>query len=207
MSDETVVTETTNNGIVNRLTSELFLGSLVAILSILTAVAAYQGALTDAQAGDSELKALKNLTESNTEYIFANQDIIYDYRLYDQYILTQDADEEQYYLDNFSEALSTSLEREEGPFDDAYYDAQFDTANELYTVALDFFDKTDTTGSRADRLQLIVLIFALGLSFAAWASLADEEGRLKAGFAVLAIVTSTGGILLYVQLLLSGTPA
>ena len=205
MSEPTVVSA--GSGRMRFLTSEAFLGSLVAILSILTAVAAYQGALVDAQAGDFELKSLRALTESNTEYIFANQDIIYDYRLYDNYFLTEETDNEQYYLDNFSQALTDSLEREDGPFDEPYYDTQFADANELYAEALDLFEKVDSTGSRADRLQLIVLVFALGLSFSAWASLADEESRMRLAFALLSIVTSVMGLSLYSALLLGSSAA
>ena len=202
MSDLTLQPEETQQK-GNRFTSEVFLGSLVAILSILTAVAAYQGAILDAQAGDYELRGMKALTESNTEYIFANQEIIYDYRLYDNYFLNENEEADEYYTDSFSEALTASIERAEGPFDEAYYDAQFDEANVLYAEAIDLFDKTDKTGGRADGLQMVMLVFALGLSFAAWASLADEGGKTRTIFTVLAIIATIIGLGLYASQLMA----
>jgi len=75
------------------LSSDLVLGLLVALLSILTAMAAYQSTIADAESGDLNVNGQKLLTDSNSYYLEANQFVIYDYTMYDGWILNQDVDD------------------------------------------------------------------------------------------------------------------
>ena len=54
---------------------------------------------------------------------------------------------------------------------------------------------------RGDALQLILLVSALGLAFAAWAALLAEESGVRLAFAVFSI-----GVLLYSIMLYLGVP-
>ncbi len=114
--------------------SEVLLGTMVALLSILAALAGYQGSLIGAQAAGDEIQAIKLLTESNTEFLRAQQVIIYDYSLYDNYYVEEDQERSDYYEFSFSEELSNAMERPEGPFDDTYYDEMFHDANQTYNL-------------------------------------------------------------------------
>ena len=67
------------------LTSELILGSLIAILSVLTALAGFQGSMSDSEQTTKNVQGQQMLTDANAEYLTANQLIVYDYTLYDGY--------------------------------------------------------------------------------------------------------------------------
>ncbi len=178
------------------LSSELFIGALVALLSIFTAFSAYQAALSDSAEGDANVGAQKILSLSNTEFLRANQAIVQDYTMYDGYYASQASDPElaAYYQGNFSDPLKAGMERPGGPFDDAYYDQHFADADSAYDEALAKFDEAQKAGDRADNYQKVVLIFAVGLSLAAWASLVKEESWLRPAFAVFSLLVLLFGL-------------
>ncbi|HNC09756.1 MAG TPA: hypothetical protein PLX14_13680, partial [Anaerolineales bacterium] len=105
-----------------------------------------------------------------------------------------------YYQENFSEALQAAFERDNGVWDDEYYDA-------MYADAYTYWDSSDAnfeTGSqydeRGDQLQLVLLISALGLAFVAWASLLGAESNMRVFFAILGAIALAAGIIAYVAL-------
>ena len=89
-------------GLLAMLGSDLVLGFLVAILSILTALAAYQGSISDSQESDLNVDGQKQLTEANSYYLEANQFVIYDYNMYDGWYVTEDPDIADFFYANFS---------------------------------------------------------------------------------------------------------
>jgi hypothetical protein len=183
-------------GLLEGIRSDRYLGILVALLSIATAFAAYQVALADAKAGELEVDAIKTLTESNTEFLRSNQEVMLDYAAYDNYVIGGENDEAiaDYYRGGFSEALEASLDRVEGPFDEAYFDETFSEADLLYDEALDGFDEAEAAGVVADRLQLVMLVLAVGLSLGAYASLGDRRGNVALTFIVIATITLLFGV-------------
>lgn len=184
--------------------SEWVLGILVAFLSILIAAAAYQSSLFDSKESDMNVEGQKQLTESNSLYLEANQFVIYDYQMYDGWYINDGANDElaQYYMDSFSENLSASMDREEGPFDDQYYTEMYTDAETTYDASMTAFDDANTAGNKADSLQLVVLIFAVGLALAAYGSMLDEEKKLRFFFALLSVVALAFGAVIYVVTLL-----
>jgi hypothetical protein len=200
MSEE----KTGRTGIGKILASEITVGILVAVLSIMTAFAAYQGSLADSAEADANVEGQKVLSLSNTEFLRANQDIIQDYTMFDGYYLNQDTNEEAatYYQDNFSEALTASMEREEGPFDDAYYEAIYLDADGSYDEAMTKFDEAQAAGDKADQYQLVVLVFAVALSLVAWASLVDEESKMRVAFVVVSLAVAAYGLFVFLGLFL-----
>jgi hypothetical protein len=188
------------------LSSDAFLGTLVVLLSIFTAAAAYQGALSDSAESDFNVEAQKVLSLSNTEFLRATQDIIQDYTMYDGYYLNVDTNPEaaDYYAGNFSEQLQASLDRPEGPFDDEYYDTIYLDADGTYDEAVLNFDKAQAAGNKADRYQLIILVLAVGLSLAAWASLAKPENPMRIIFGILAAIILVFGLVNLASIMTSG---
>ena len=160
MSDQTIKTP---SAWVRILTSDVMLGLLVALLSVLAAASAYLGALSDSAESDANVEGQKELSESNTEFLRVNQDIIQDYTMFDGYYINfeKDAELSQYYQDSFSEELTVSMNRPDGPFDDPYYESMYADADATYELAMLKFDEAQTHGDKADRYQLIVLVFAL----------------------------------------------
>ena len=179
------------------LSSELILGSLVAVLSVLTAVTGYQGSMSDGEQAKYTILGQQTLTDANAEYLSANQMIVYDYSLYDGYYIAEDAEKEEYYQASFSEELQASIAAdEEDPFSDAYYEAMYAGPNEMFAEADAHFKKAEEFDERGDALQLVMLVSALALAFAAWASLLKEESAVRLVFAVLSI-----GMLVYCAVL------
>jgi len=180
-----------------RISFETYLGTLVMLLSVVTAFSAYQVALADARAGELDTNAIKTLTESNTEFLRANQEVMLDYAAYDNYVIQgrDDEDVSEYYRGGFSAALEAGMARAKGPFDDAYFDETFLDADVLYDEALDLFDEGQAAGEVADQLQQAMLILAVGLSLAAFASIAEKKGAMTRLFAGIATVTLVYGII------------
>lgn len=181
------------------LTSEVVLGLLIAVFSVFTAWASYQGALSDGDQSKANLAGMKALTDGNAEYLTANQDIIQDYTYFDTYYLNTESNPDiaEYYQASFSDALNASMERESGPFDEQYYTDMYDYPNTFFGEADAQFELGEKWNERGDQLQLVMLIMAVGLSFAAWASLVSEESKMRLIFTLLALATLVLGIVTY----------
>ncbi len=184
--------------------SELFLGILVAGLSVLIAAAAYQSSLFDSKESDLNVEGQKQLTESNSLYLEANQFVIYDYQMYDGWYINDGTNDDlaEYYMASFSENLAASMDREEGPFDDQYYTEMYTDAETSYDESMTAFDDANTAGNKADQLQLVVLIFAVGLALAAYGSMLGDESKIRFFFSVLSCVALIFGLVIYVITLL-----
>ncbi len=180
------------------LSSEVVLGTLIAILSVSTAGASYLGAMADSEQNKNEIEGMQMLTDANAEYLTANQDIIQDYTYYDNWYINTDADIAAYYQENFSEALTTAMARsEEYPFDEEYYTAMYAFPTGMFDEADASFEIGSQYDEKGDQLQLVMLIMALGLAFAAWASLLKAESNMRLLFALFAVVTLVMGIITY----------
>ena len=180
------------------LASELILGTLVAVLSVLTAVVGYQGSMADGDQTQYTVQGQQMLTDANAEYLTANQMIVYDYSLYDGYYTNDDEDKSDYYRSSFSEELQASIDaNEEDPFSDAYYEAVYAGPNEMFDDADALFKKAEEYNERGDALQLVMMISALGLAFAAWASLLKEDSNVRLVFAIISIGMLTYSVYLF----------
>jgi hypothetical protein len=197
MSIDAAAQPTGFSRIVRIFSSEFTVGALVALLSLLAALAAYQGSLADSQEGDLNVEGQKQLTEANSMYLEANQFIIYDFQMYDGWYISDDEGNEQkstYYQDSFSESLTASMERADGPFDDPYYDAMYAEANDVYGSAVTKFEEAQVAGDKANHLQMVVLIYAVGLSLAAYASLVRDGSPVRVVFTIGAIAALVFGL-------------
>ena len=179
--------------------SELVLGAMVALLSVLVALAAYQSSLADSKEADLNVEGQKQLTDSNSLYLEANQFIIYDYTMYDGWYVNEGKDDEtaEYYLANFSDQLNANIERGGDLFDPQYYDEMYTEAAGLYDEAIANFESAQQAGDRADTLQLGVLIFAVGLALAAYGSLLEKESSLRILFGIGSIVGLIFGLIVF----------
>jgi len=193
-----------NSKLVKFFSSEWVLGILVAMLSVLIAAAAYQSSLFDSKESDFNVEGQKQLTESNSLYLEANQFVIYDYQMYDGWYLNDGTNDDlaQYYLDSFSENLAASMERDGGPFDDQYYTDNYADAESTYEVAMTAYDDANTAGNKADSLQLAVLIYAVGLALAAYGSMLPETANLRKFFGMLSVVGLIFGTVVYIATLI-----
>ena len=176
--------------------NEIFLGTLIALLSVLTAFASWQGSIADSKQNENEVFGMQNLTDGNAEYLSANQFIVYDYTMFDGWY-TSDTDElAAYYEASYSPQLQDAIAADpDNPFSDAYYDAMYAPAYDYWEMSEAHFEAAGQWDNRGDGLQLVMLIMALGLAFAAWASLLREESNLRLFFSLFGLLALFAGIL------------
>jgi hypothetical protein len=182
------------------LSNEIFLGAMIALLSVFTAAASYQGAMSDSEQNKYEILGMQQLNDGNAEYLRANQDITQDYNYFDNWYLNAEERPEiaEYYKINFSEALEAAVERDpEGVWDEQYYDEMYADAAALWEESDANFDLASQWDERGDQLQLVMLIMALGLAFAAWASLLSAESNMRTLFSLLSVLMLAAGLLTY----------
>ena len=185
--------------------NEIILGTLIALLSVFTAVASLQGSVADGKQNDFEILGMKSLNDGNAEYLRSNQDITQDYNYFDNWYLNLDErpDVAEYYQGSFSQALLDAVDRNpDAVWDDQYYEAVYADANAYFDDSDANFEIAGQWNDRGDRLQLVLMIMALGLAFAAWASLLKDEGNMRVLFALFAIMTLAIGVVAYL-----GVPA
>lgn len=177
---------------------EIVLGSLIAILSVTTAWASYQGSIADSEQNKNEILGMQNLNDGNAEYLSANQFIVYDFSMYDGWYTTDDEDKAAYYEESYSEQLVASIEANpDDPFNEDYYDAMYTEAEDLWDVSDASFETASQWDNRADGLQRVMLLMALALAFAAWASLLKEESNMRILFALASIIVFVLGLVTY----------
>ena len=182
---------------------EIILGTLIALLSIFTTLASLQGSMADGKQNEYEILGMKSLNDGNAEYLRANQDITQDYNYFDNWYLNLDErpDVAEYYQGSFSQALIDAMDRDpDTVWDDQYY-------NDVYADADAYFDDSDANfeiagewNNRGDGLQIVLSIMALGLAFAAWASLLKEDSNMRVLFALFAVIALVIGVIKYLGL-------
>lgn len=180
--------------------NEIFLGAMIAILSVLTAGVSYLGSMSDSEQNKYEILGMQQLNDGNAEYLRANQDITQDYNYFDNWYLNVDERPEiaEYYEFNFSEALASSFESDpDVVWTDEYYDSMYADAIALWDESDINFDLASQYDERGDQLQLVMLIVALGLAFTAWASLMGAESNMRVLFSLFGVISLIAGIAVY----------
>ena len=183
------------------LSNEIFLGTMIALLSVFTAVTSYQGAMADSKQNEFEIKGMKSLNDGNAEYLRGNQDITQDYNYFDNWYLNVDERPEiaDYYKSNFSEQLTAAYERNpEVVWDEQYYTDMHADATALWDESDKDFDLGSKWDERGDQLQLVMLVMALGLALSAWASLLGAESKMRVIFSLFGLITFIAGIIIYI---------
>lgn len=183
--------------------NEFVLGTLITLLSVFTAVASFQGSRADSKQNEHEILGMQQLNDGNAEYLSANQFIVYDYSMYDGWYTTDEEDKAAYYEASYSDELTNAIATDpENAFSDEYYNAMYASSYELWDKSDTDFETAGEWDNRGDGLQSVLLIMALGLAFAAWASLAKEESNMRLMFSIFAVITLVLGIITYL-----GVPA
>lgn len=180
--------------------SDIFLGTMIAILSVFTAYSSYLGAMSDSEQNKFEILGMQQLNDGNAEYLRANQDITQDYNYFDNWYLNVDErpDIAEYYQFNFSEALTSAFESEpDVVWTEEYYDSMYADAIALWDESGTNFDLASQWDERGDQLQLVMLIMALGLAFVAWASLLGAESNMRVLFSVFGTIALLAGLLVF----------
>jgi len=182
--------------------NEVLLGTMIALLSVFTAIASYQGAMADSEQNKFEILGMQNLNDGNAEYLTTNQNITQDYSYFDNWYLNVDTNPDiaEYYQLNFSPELTAAVERsgQDNPFNEAYYTDMYKIPSELFDESDVNFDLGSKWDERGDQLQLVMLIMALGLALSAWASLLNAESNMRLAFSLFGIITFLVGLFIYI---------
>ena len=196
-------------GITKFLRSDTILGLLIATFSVLFAFVGYQATLIDAKSSEFELSAQRVLSVANREYLDASQNVLFDMGAYDNYYaqLGVDDDAADNYYASFSIELVDNLEDQtrEELFDDLYFDEMHADSDTCYIEADEMFILGDAVGEVADKHQLVMFIFAIGLALTAWASLLPEESSIRIAFVIFSLIILVVGLILYLPLVTSAT--
>ncbi|HSH01754.1 MAG TPA: hypothetical protein VLL52_04485 [Anaerolineae bacterium] len=180
-----------------------FLSVVVTILSMLTAIVGYQAAMTNSRAGRIALQAQRVLNEANGELTDAGQIQVMDFNAFVAYQQDGGATGERVgmYEALFSDFLMASLAEgnNENPFTEKYEDELLATAWVCLADSDELFALGGDVRTLAERYQLVLFVYALGLAFAAWASLAKGRERLRFNFIMLALLFLLVGLVVYGQ--------
>jgi hypothetical protein len=144
---------------------------------------------------------MQALNDGNAEYLRTNQDITQDYNYFDNWYLNVDERPEiaEYYQSSFSEQLTAAIERNpETVWDEQYYTDMYAESDQYFTDSDTNFEIGSQYDERGDQLQLILTLLAIGLAFAAWASLLKEESNLRPLFSLFAVIIFVYGIITYI---------
>ena len=152
--------------------------------------------MADSEQNKFEIFGMQDLNDSNAEYLRANQD----YNYFDNWYLNADErpDAAEYYQSSFSQPLLDAIDRDlDKVWDDQYYTDMYAEADQNFEDSDVNFELGAQWDERGDKLQLVLMIMALGLAFAAWASLMKEDSNLRIFFSLFAIVTLALGLITY----------
>jgi hypothetical protein len=161
---------------------------------MITAFAAYTSAQINSAAGDLYADTQVELIENNSRLILTTQREAMDNLRLDLHkaYVEEDPASAQRFLDGMSLEAQENY-NEEGYFEDAYYDTYTELDIE-WLEALIVYDAAFVDSARAVSYQLTVLIMAVGLSFAAWASLSNSNYRMRVAFLVMATLALSAGL-------------
>lgn len=181
--------------------SEILLGTMVAVLSVLTALASYQGSMADSDQNKFEILGMQQLNDGNAAYLEANQFIVYDYTMFDGWYTADDEEKSAYYEASYSEQLQNSLlTSPDDPFSEDYYNAMYAESQETWAESDVNFALASEKDEKGDKLQMVVLLMALGVAFAAWAALIRQESNLRVVFGFFSIVMLIIGLVFYIPI-------
>jgi hypothetical protein len=187
------------------LTNDILLAALITIMTIFTAVAAYQASLASGDSLKYFFIAQSELTDASLLYVEQGQELFYDLNAYDQYqmaLLNEDEETADYYLGQLTTAGAAAVERApDDPFDAEYEQAMYTEAVATVEAADEAYDLAVVFNVKGDRLGLTTTILAVGLAFAAWASLAAAESRQRWLFALLGLVSLVIAAVEYVRIM------
>lgn len=181
--------------------SEVVMGSLIAILTVFTAVVGFQGSIVDGDQAKANVDGQRLLTDANAEYLSVNQMLVYDYTMYDGWYTADTTDKEEYYQGSFSEELQSSIDANaDDPFSDAYYDAMYADVNGMFDEADLKFELAEKLDNRGDALQMVLMTMAVALALSAWASLVSDQSALRVTFALLSILLFAYSLITYLTI-------
>ena len=183
------------------------LAAVVAIYSILTAVAIFSASRAESLYYDNVFIAQAHLNDANELSIEANLRILHDLSVWEQIRVHELAGSNpavnEFLYGQFSAEAQASLKRS-GEADEIYEQEVRSAQIEERELAARSFEHATAWSRRAGTYQVLAGVLAIGLAFAAWASLMDGTGSVRWLFALVATLILVAslcflGIHLFIQ--------
>lgn len=195
---------------------EPVLGGLVAIFGIATAWAAYTAGMYGGNSAEAYFIALQDLTSANDAYGLADRTVATDNSIISDYFINSEFGVSEETLEVLFRGLSEEADEawvryDENPeaedfLDEQYYDEMYGYADELSANSNKAFKIAKQWDDLGDQYEFLGLLFALGLGFAAWASLLSTENIVRYMFGVLAVALLIWSAVVTVQLVSTAPP-
>jgi hypothetical protein len=182
---------------------EPLLGAMVAVFGLLTAYAAYQSGVYGGNSAEEYFVALSDLSAANAEYAYRDQTATQDVNLVLEWDIQHEQGASQDLLDiilsNMSPMGLEALDRSDD-LDDEYYTVLYGWADKLVENSDKAFKSAQDWDSLGDSYELLVLILALGLGFAGWASLMRADGVTRYVFGLMGLIALVVSIGMLIEL-------
>jgi hypothetical protein len=175
-----------------------FLAALVSVYSILTAVVVYSASQAQDAYYRQVFHAQAALNDASELAIEGHINVLHDLnvveKIYIQELTDPNPEITEFLLGHLSAPAQDSLARS-GEFDDLYAEEVYAAHNENRELAMELFEQAIHYAERGGTFETIATILAVGLAFAAWASLMEQTVRTRWWFAAIAGVILLGSVI------------
>lgn len=173
------------------------LAALVTIYGILMALVISAASRAEGLYYDNVFTAQAQLNDASELSIEAQIGILHDLLVLQQMQVHEfsgsDPEIVAFFYDYMSDEARASLERS-GGIDDIYAETVYLAHNVERENAMRSFDLAGAWSERASLYEVFTTVLAVGLAFAAWASLVEREGAIRWMFTVIAALILIGSL-------------
>lgn len=181
-----------------RVTLNGLLAAMVSIYSILTAVVVFSGYEAEGLYYDNIFIAQAHLNDASELAIEAHLTALHDIDVWEQIevhmILDSNPEVIDFLYGELSGEAQASVDRS-GGLDETYGEEVFNNHMIERGMAMDAYDHAVAWSERASVYQILSMAMAVGLAFAAWASLMKENNLIRGFFIVVATLLLIGSLL------------
>ena len=179
---------------------KIFLGVLVTIYGIATALVAYQSSELGSKATEMTFIGLMELTQGNDAYAVADTEYNRSYDALTQVFLLEETGGSQAAIDIWLDTLTDGAYDaylRSGDVDDQYSEELYTYPNDLYDNAFLAYETAREYSEVGSQYEQIALMMAMGLAFVGWASILDGVKLLRTVFAIIAVLVLVGAVYLW----------
>ena len=179
---------------------KIFLGVLVTIYGVATALVAYQSSELGSKATEMTFIGLMELTQGNDAYAVADTEYNRSYDALTQVFLLEETGGSQVAIDIWLDTLTDQAYEaylRSGDVDDQYSEELYAYPNDLYDNAFLAYETAQEYAEVGSQYEQIALMMAMGLAFVGWASILDGVKLLRTVFAIIAVLVLVGAVTLW----------
>lgn len=198
-SSETTPFEPSRRGLQSRIEKSLggILAAIVTIYGVLMALVIFAASQAQGLYYDNVFIAQAQLGDASELALEAHIGVLHDLNVLEQIRILErsgsDPELTEFLHGHLSAEAQASLERS-GDIDDAYADKVYAAHNVERELAMMSFDLAAAWSERSGIYETITTVLAVGLAFAAWASLLEKEYNIRRMFAIVSALVLAGSL-------------